>query len=435
MPEKCRKKLQLFAVLAIVTLLCTSVFLTGCNGGKDQSEITEQKEPVSEASAEHSQLDLTLCTKETKTGFFTTEYFADSYGTICYTDYEAKKQIVLCDIPNCSHNSDSCRSYIEIRNGDYAPMILTVRDSLLLVYSAQSTEKTAQIQIMDMNGDNREVLADLQEGETISGGIYTDGQYIYFTKCTVTQSGEVPVEQRTICKVNIESKECAPIYSIPLGYAVWGVSGGSYILYSYNEDEAKEEYFRLSPSENAGKWQLSEHPVYQIDPSESGCFVLGGSVVEYFPKEALLKVTDLESGGSIEMDCSGEVPDYNPEWIPSISSAYAGSTNVRYLLLESPILEDDKGNHHSEYKLIDTVAGRFSKPITMKKNNGREILPFSEYGDYFCVITGFDSVNTSATSESGDYLASSYDIPYYALILKSDYFSQTENLISIENIF
>ena len=62
------------------------------------------------------------------------------------------------------------------------------------------------------------------------------------------------------------------------------------------------------------------------------------------------------------------------------------------------------------------------------------MLPVGEY-QYFCVITGYENLDKSSTTGSGDFLISSFNVPKYALILKSDYFSQTDNLIPIENLF
>lgn len=432
------KKQTIITGLYLAALMVMILGLVGCakRGNQSGGEIqTPQSDTLVQKGKDNETQELTLCTDRNEDGFFSIWRFNEKYGTICYTDLKQKKQIILCDVPNCSHDSDSCRSYISVENGDFEPMILTAENKILLVYAAQSTGKMAQIQMMDVNGDNRSVLVQLQEGETIRGGVYTDGKCIYFNKCSTVSSENGPVDQKTICKVNIDSGEWSPIYSLPSYSVVLGIIGNSYIIYTYNEESNIEKYLQLSPAKKGEEWKADEISVYQSLLADSESFFLGGCIINYDPQEALLQVTELESGKCTEIDCTDQVPAYDPEWIPNITNAYGGSTSAHYLLMENPILDENEGTRQPEYKLIDTTTGEFSQPITLTKDTGSPLLVSGEYGDYFYVITGFDSVNTSATSESGDYLVSSYDIPRYALISKSDYFSQTENLIPIENVF
>lgn len=433
--KKQKKIVNLMHVKVLLCAACAALSLAGCSVAPEQTEQQEQANSSSEDLENIAFPDLKLCTDYNENGFFSIWNLNTSYSTIFFTDFEEKKQIVFCNVPNCTHDSDSCRSYIGLENGDFAPTILTMQNKILLIYAAQSTGKMAQIQMMDMNGDNRQVLVELQQGEMLRGGIYTDETYIYFDKWSTVQTENGPVDQGIICRVNMESGECEQIYTVPSGSSIWGIAGSGYLLYSYNSDENKEEYYRLSPTEDSHEWQLSDSPVYQNDANESGSFALGGCIIDYSVQKAFLKVTELESGKCTEIDCTDQFPAYDPEWVPNITNAYGGSTSAHYLLMENPILDENEGTRRPEYKLIDTTTGEFSQPVTLTEDTGRPLLVSGEYGDYFFVITGFDSVNTSATSDSGDYLVSSYDIPRYALISKSDYFSQTENLIPIENVF
>ena len=377
--------------------------------------------------------DLKLCTRETDSGFFTIQSFNKGYSTICYTDYVGKKQLVLCDVPNCAHDSDSCKSYIKLNDDDFPPLILSTSEKILLVYSSSSSKDMAHIDMMDLNGNNKELLVRLDKGESILGGIYASGDFIYFEKWFVENTENGPTNRSAVYKVNSKTKESALISLLPSGYAICGTSGFNYIISHYSQENA-ESFYTLSPANESNEWALSSSPFYESSLTECGAMILSGNIVEYYPKNYLLKISDIDSGETVEIDCSKEVFPYDSNWIPDISKVYGACTDIHYLQLTDSI-ETSAGNRTILQKIIDTSNRVFSPNIVLKDEFGKEMLPVGEYQDYFCVITGYENLDKSSTTDSGDFLISSFNVPKYALILKSDYFSQTDNLIPIENLF
>ena len=408
---------------ALCLAAIASLGLLGCK----QNSVSNSVERSSAA------IDLTLCTGKTSSGFFTIQSLHEGYSNICYTDYAARQQLVLCDVPNCMHDSDSCKSYIQLEDGDFPPLILSTPEKILLVYSAPSSHDMAHIDMMDLNGNHKETLLRLENGESILGGVYTDGDSIYYEKWFVESAENGPIDRSAVYKTAIKTKESSLVYSLPIGYTVCGTSGANYVLSHYGDGNT-ESFYLLSPPGNSDEWALADLPFYECDLGESGAMILSGKIVEYFPKSYLLKVSDMASGKAIEMDCSEEVPPYDPDWIPDISPIYTGCTNTHYLKLTDSV-EAGSGGRTIYQKVIDTSDRAFSENIILKDRSGREMLPVSEYLDYFCVITGYENLENASTQTNGDFLISSFDVPQYALILKSDYFAQIENLIPIENSF
>lgn len=408
-------------LLALLLLLS----LSSCSSKSDEGE----------AMLSANEVDpLRLCSRENDAGFYTIEFFFGNHGTLCYTDYAARKQIVLCDSPNCTHDSESCKSYIKIEAGDYPPMVLTAQNKILLVYSSSTAHDMAKIVEMDTNGENKETLVRLANGESIYGGIYTDDQYLYYENWRVEETSDGPINRSSICRVDLITKENKVVCNLPANLVTYSTAGTSYILYTRSPDGNILSYYELSAAKKGDDWAISSEPIYTSDSSVGGTMIWNGTIIQHDPSNHLITIGEVGTDATKRIDYTGAVPEYDPEWVPDVSYLYGGCANTKFLKLTTNY-EDADGNHPPKYYVIDTEKEVISKEITLKDDFGTEMLPVGEFGDYFCVISGYDEKYTPLFTDGGDMELASFTTRKYAFILKSDYFEQIGNLIPFENCF
>lgn len=84
--------------------------------------------------------------------------YPNSY-TIFFTDYETRQQIYLCSRPECTHNNESCTSFVDCKAGNI-PGLLYSNDTLYLISPASVSENFLPvIERLNPDGSERKILA------------------------------------------------------------------------------------------------------------------------------------------------------------------------------------------------------------------------------------------------------------------------------------
>lgn len=114
------------------------------------------------------------------------------YSNIRYFDFASKKEIVLCNKPECKHDNDSCNAYISM-NENNNPMLFVQGDYLYLFKRDMSSSSVAfdtegkidtvganegVLERMDLDGNNRKVIATWND-ETIPNDFAYNNHYLY----------------------------------------------------------------------------------------------------------------------------------------------------------------------------------------------------------------------------------------------------------------
>ncbi len=115
---------------------------------------------------------------------------------IMYIDYASQKCIYLCNSPGCSHDDETCTSFIDAT--DSAMNIYSAGDKLLLFctgfvpYEDDTAEAVLpHIDTMDQNGQNRRTLATFKSGQYVdSSNLVCDGEAIYVNVSTTIETGQ-----------------------------------------------------------------------------------------------------------------------------------------------------------------------------------------------------------------------------------------------------
>ena len=169
------------AITIGAVVLCAGTYVLLQTGAEQSSEKTasvmagkqnkENKSPVSSpsVSSEDENQELTFIRDGYKAGnqngYY---YFSDDRAHIKYFDYESRKEIYLCNKPNCNHDSESCSSYL---NSGVSPDIFADENFLYLTEGSSD----AEVVVMNANEENEMNLSTLQTEITVLYRMNLDG--------------------------------------------------------------------------------------------------------------------------------------------------------------------------------------------------------------------------------------------------------------------
>ncbi|MCH4285005.1 MULTISPECIES: hypothetical protein [Bacillota] len=112
-----------------------------------------------------------------------------TYANIYYYDYASKKEIFLCDQPQCKHIDDSCTSFVKDSMNDYVFLhdqhIYQIHMSTggMVIgndLTVETSSQTGSIIQMDLDGKNKKTLCTLPEGYSFDDNrVITDERYVY----------------------------------------------------------------------------------------------------------------------------------------------------------------------------------------------------------------------------------------------------------------
>ena len=167
----------------LIILLCC-FFIGGCSS---QSKKPADESPVQETKGSLVHQKLYHGSGNDK-GFYHIVFNETGDGdgsNILYHDYAAKKEIYLCDKPQCQHHDETCTSYLGTLgfsstlfiHGDY--LYLLNSETAISMGDSQSSSASV-IYRMNLDGKNREKLCTLPAGYSYSDNRLTfDDRYLY----------------------------------------------------------------------------------------------------------------------------------------------------------------------------------------------------------------------------------------------------------------
>lgn len=152
----------------------------------------------------------------------------DNENNIKYFDYSAKKEIYLCNKPNCKHDTKECSSYLNIAE---ANDLFVYNNYLYLISGSGSTTimsasmgeegtsipevggPTPIIYRMNLDGTNKTKLFECPSGVELSSSFIFEGNnlYTFFSKnktVELSKNSYASIEtDRELVKINLETKK------------------------------------------------------------------------------------------------------------------------------------------------------------------------------------------------------------------------------------
>lgn len=189
-------------------------------------------------------------------------YYINNDGNIKYFDYSAKKEIYLCNKPNCKHNEEECSSYLGRFNStelfvynNYLYLISST-GSVTIMSSSMSEDGTSTSQIggetpkiyrMNLDGTNKTKLFECPSGVELDSRFIFEGNNIYtfFLKNKVVElskNSHTSIEiGRELVKINLETKKYEEILN-GKDKKIIGIYNGNIVLEEIVDKQNPEEF-------------------------------------------------------------------------------------------------------------------------------------------------------------------------------------------------
>lgn len=417
-----------------IAFLCLSVvLLCACSHERQQESKSNSLSSGAEAyPSPWSLQELTLCSKETTTGFYSIESVWPGSFNVFYLDYAAGQQLFLCNVPNCTHNDDTCTSYIPLMEDEMPPMVLTVNDKILFVKHAATAERPAGLQIADANGKNRHQLLELPADKTLGGMIFTDGNNLYCEMLGIKEENGAPIQVDTVIKIELESGKYSEFIVLPPNQVLYGAVGGCLVVeegdWNPNSQKAFRSFYYLHLPTAEEEAYVESKPFYTFNPEECGAYVANNTVYTLSYDNYIFSAKDLRTNQEKSIDCSFFVPPYDGEHRTSVSNFQGG-----YFLLETYEPKENGGSPIT-LRLIDLENNRISDTLELRtKQEGITIVPITTYQEKFYIIYDYEHKQV-VFSNNNEMETLDLWLPLYATIRCEDYFNSVENFVPIQPI-
>lgn len=143
----------------------------------------------------------------------------DGSTNLMYLDYATMQTVYLCSQPNCSHDTETCTSYLPYSAGGI--LCSVAGDQLVLIFPGNvhssapaSSTVLPHIEVMGLDGADRKTTVTFEASQQINRPLVTDGTNIYCELDTATEDGNMTAElirvnlgtgtSETVCPLNQE---------------------------------------------------------------------------------------------------------------------------------------------------------------------------------------------------------------------------------------
>ena len=259
---------------------------------------------------------------------------------LLYVDAATRQETYLCATPNCTHDSESCNSYLPLEEGRYGYQLFFFNGYL---YAAQCTPIESQgpyLMRMDPDGTNREIVLELENGECFSGMLYGYGDRLLLQISRVDENGNSETYMEIFDPQTGERERLFSLQLEPSGKesaSLMGAAGTSLIF--LKSDEEGRQYYKVdlareNPTLEQGQTNLLGP---EFDENSLYCTVQGDYFCTYDIAAGRLSWENLLTGQKKEFSLpqlSGEETVYglallyDDQFALSMSSSEKGSMNL-----------------------------------------------------------------------------------------------------------
>lgn len=383
-------------------------------------------------------------------------------GTIRFIDYNAGKEVYLCNKLNCEHNNKDCtavlpnedmESYL-FGDGTYLYILSTPYDSSGTMSVSEGgveegdagliagggSEEPPAIYRMNPDGTGREKVFEFESGIVAEQNVAGDGEYLYIVIKKVKSKTEGNTTytsgyDRKIVKLNLEKGTSEEVLELNNEQTLLGCSGRNLII-------SENDYGReLSPEEKFDDNQykalygdstyiisginVDSKEVTELKSIQNSSDKLHGELIHRdklyttYEGRKQIEITNLETGETKKLKVNDS---YQIEHILSIEN----EPDVIVAMLYSEIVNDENG--WSNY-LINTETGEVTKStLQTRYKNPIKIVAQSEEDLYVQNDYKNDTEYVAWADVNQEYISE----VEYSVISKKDYLSNKGNYQKVE---
>lgn len=424
----------------IISILMICLVLTGCQTSEKTSNEMKTKQaslPSSSTLMFQSHLD----GAGNENGYYRIDYRNigdNSFFNIYYYDYASKKEIFLCDKPECKHMDSSCTSYLEnglmealFLHGNHLYLISNELSGYDLDGSAASGPKILQ---MDLDGKNKKVLCSLPDNYTFDHhAIAMDERFLYLP---IQKYELVELNSGSCMNTTTESK----LYAIDLSAGtceefmdfrdqqIIGTKDRSLVLAKYTYSEDPDKLLKKKDFVRYDEVMLNARCVYttyDIDHKKYGKDIkTNARAICMYDQETLYYEENQQIHAVSMKDGSDHV----------IMDLHDDHSYFIHNIIDGTLLIDawSKGSqdiYTSTYAL--NPATQELKEITLKtKEPVSSVTIYGECKDSFFVYYDHDQHMDKTWAGTEQY---ELDRKYYGMIKKADFWNSKENYETFAN--
>ena len=400
------------------TLLTVAVAAILCACQSTQNNTSSTQETTNNAAA--SDAALTLCQSYDENGCYLADmFYTDSTNAnLTYFDFASKKQIFLCEQPGCTHDTESCRSYMTA-----IPQMYVINDGLVLLQMGATESQPPNIQLADKDGSNRRPLMEFPADCLVLSPVYHDGQNLYMmTQQTSKDTGDMI---KKVMKVNLQDGERTDIYTFgkeDYAASLSGAWGRNFIISHYRMDEQHNVYSdECFLNLDTGK--MDEEPLAVLDAGNEGAVVGDGVLYRIKYPEQKIEILDLETKETQTVDYAPVAASIDGTLEPDVGVSVMGPN---LLLLE---FLDFSGEETKFHRVVFDIENGEYHPFTLLRTHNNDIIRrLAETDDSFLVLT--DWISSVVDVDELGVETRQYEARY-AMISKSDYENSIPNYIPI----
>lgn len=223
----------------LIAILTVFIVLTGC-ANKSSSLISSDNSNLKLVTGRDGIMGTTIAYN--RDGRYRIDINSDGTSNIMYTDFASGVDTYLCGRPECTHDDESCTSYISSSLG--GNMLFLAQDKIYIYHQGlpqreqgQNDSAKTYLETMDLNGENRSRILTIPSNESIWGAIAADENNLYFMydKAFENEQEEIYIS-RHLVKYNISTGEMSNITEIPDGfYYLIGCAGDCLIIKNFED--------------------------------------------------------------------------------------------------------------------------------------------------------------------------------------------------------
>lgn len=267
-----------------VLLIFSCILLVACQGNKIDNQQTKNDKSIQKENLVLKQWRyLSQNGDGNDDGYYHFEADEDGQTHLFYTDYSTGKEVYLCNKPECKHNDESCTAYLSSSNIEE---MFVYKDHLYFIELSQGTvqifgdgiasssKNAPHIYQMDLDGQNKKELCQLEEGYQFEAGdIAFDGENMYLS---ISKNDDINIGkgsylqvtiQNELYKINLETGKKEKVINLYDGLSdknIAAVEGRNLILTGYSYKENPQKYLDKKDFEGYDKVMMNGQSIVEI---------------------------------------------------------------------------------------------------------------------------------------------------------------------------
>lgn len=371
----------------------------------------------------------TLCQAWDEAGLYRTDQLVPGSANLFFLDFAARKEVVLCERPECAHQDESCVSYFANVEEQGVPEVYLLGDKLLLQRGADDAPGRLCFWTADRNGQNRRVLWEAPDDLKLMGQIYTDGETLYFLADTV--EGENASSVRSLFAISLADGTDRTLYSWPpeQGWNVVLIGSGPGCLYL---DDGRYDRTTKQYSSAFCRFDLASNVLEEPFCEAGGekAFQVGNRSFYILDRERQELVRYAIPGGEAEHTVS----------LAGLIAGEPAGCELGFTLLEGNLCRitsfgnDENDEHYFHWYFLDMETGDFT-PITLLDGfRNQPIQIVGQSGEELCALIDYQ-VSTVDLLYEGVVTPVEVYRPVYAMIDRQDWLASNPAYIPVESLW